>query len=177
MGYEMVRRRPIVLAGIFFICMLVTSEIFLRLSGFSSYPVYDIHAETKYIPAANQQGVFLNRNAWYVNGRHMGNIANWNAETHPNIVLIGNSIVFGGNASTHEDKLGPLLEKNLGGRYTVWSVAGGGWTNVNEKAYLKHNPDVLRNADAVIVEFMEGGLSAPTEWPGYYGFPDPSRGF
>jgi hypothetical protein len=50
--------------------------------------------------------------------------------------LIGNGIVFDGNAFTHEDKLGSLLEKNLGGRYAVWSVAGGGWTNVNEMAYL-----------------------------------------
>jgi hypothetical protein len=34
-------------------------------------------------------------------------------------------------------------------------------------AYFDRNGDVLRNADAVIIEFMQGGLSGPTPWPGY----------
>jgi hypothetical protein len=59
---------------------------------------------------------------------------------------------------------------------TVWSVAAGGWTNVNEMVYLDRNPDVLQNADTVIVEHMGGGLAAANPWPGYYVFPDTSRG-
>ena len=153
------------------VSLLIITELYLRSAGFSSYPIYDVGDDIKYIPSANQNGKFLNTNAWYFNDRHMGNIPNWSADKHPNIVLVGNSIVLGGNPFRHSDKLGPLLEKNLGAPYTVWSVAAGGWTNVNELAYLDHNTDVLENADAVIIEFMEGGLSTFAPWPGYYVFP------
>jgi hypothetical protein len=57
--------------------------------------------------------------------------------------LIGNSIVLGGNPFNHQDKLGPLLEKDLGGRYTIWSAAAGGWSNINEMTYLDRNTDVV----------------------------------
>jgi lysophospholipase L1-like esterase len=170
----MVRRRlftaTVVLCAVVF--GLVSSEWYLYSAGYGSYPIYDVDHEIKYIPAANQHGRFLNRNAWYFNDRHMGNKANWDPAKHPDVLLVGNSIVLGGNPFNHDDKLGPLLEKDLGGGATVWSAAAGGWSNVNEMVYLDRNADVLQNADAVIIEYMEGGLSAPNPWPGYYVFPD-----
>jgi hypothetical protein len=84
-------------------------------------------------------------------------------------LLIGNSIVLGGNPINHDDKLGPLLEKEGCG----CTVAAGGWTNVNEMVYLDRNPDVLQNADTVIVENMGCGPAGANPWPGgYYVFPD-----
>ena len=112
----MVRNRRFVLIVIICAALLglISSEIFLSFAGFGSYPIYDIDNEIKYIPAANQHGRFLNRNAWYFNDRHMGNISNWHQEKHPDFLLIDNSIVLGGNPINHDDKLGPLLEKELG---------------------------------------------------------------
>jgi lysophospholipase L1-like esterase len=161
------------LAIVFCVTMLglISLEAYFRYAGYGSYPIYDIGDEIKYIPAANQHGNFLNRNAWYFNDRHMGNISNWRREKHPNVLLIGNSIVFGGNPFNHDDKLGPILEKDLGAGYAVWSVAAGNWSNVNEMAYLDRNPDVLQNADTVIFEYMSGGLFAASPWPGDYVFP------
>jgi len=80
----------------------------------------------------NQHGWFRNHDAWFFNNRHMENISNWSPEIHPNLLLIGNSIVLGGDTFKPEDRLWPLLEKDLGGRYTVWPVAANTWTNVNE---------------------------------------------
>ena len=147
----MVRNRGFVLIVIICAALLglISSEIFLSFAGFGSYPIYDIDNEIKYIPAANQHGRFLNRNAWYFNDRHVGNISNWHQEKHPDFLLIDNSIVLGGNPINHDDKLGPLLEKELGAGSTVWSVATGGWTHVSEMVYLDRNPDVLQNADTV----------------------------
>ncbi|MGI8569049.1 MAG: hypothetical protein ACR2KT_08225 [Methylocella sp.] len=144
----------------------------MQFAGVGSYPIYDIDNEIKYIPAANQHGSFLNRNAWYFNDRHMGNISNWRQEKHPDILLIGNSIVLGGIPFNHDDKLSPLLEKDLGAATTVWSVAADGWSNVNEMVYLDRNPDVLQNTDTVIIEYMGRGLTAATPWLGYDVFPD-----
>jgi lysophospholipase L1-like esterase len=163
-------------AIIWLICIavfgLISCEIYLRYAGIGSYPIYVIDNDIKYIPAANQHGRFRNRNDWYFNDRHMGNISNWRPERHPNVLLIGDSIVFGGNPFNHHDKLGPLLEKDLGATTTVWSVAASAWTNVNEMVYLDRNPDVLQNADTVIIEYMSDGLAAANPWPGYYVFPD-----
>ncbi|HEX3496267.1 MAG TPA: SGNH/GDSL hydrolase family protein [Methylocella sp.] len=168
----MVHDHPIVITVILFTFLIISSELYLRYAGYGSFPIYDVDNDVQYIPAANQHGRFLNRYAWFFNNRHMGNISNWSPEIHPNLLLIGNSIVFGSNTVNPDDKLAPLLEKDLGGRYTVWSVAAGSWTNVNEMAYLDRNADVLHNADTVIIEYMEDDLIVPTAWPGYYIFPD-----
>jgi len=151
---------------------LVGAEAALHLTGFGSYPVYDLDGGLRYVPAANQSGRFLNRNAWFFNDRRMGNADNWTPTKHPNVLLVGNSVVLGGLPYDQADKLGPLLERSMGNGAVVWSAAAGGWSNINEMAYLDRNRDVIENADVVIWEFMSGGLSAASEWPGYYIFPD-----
>lgn len=152
--------------------ILIFVEVFVRFLGFGSFPLYDLDADMKYIPSANQHGAFLNRNDWFFNDRHMGNKTNWTPDTHPDVLLVGNSVVMGGLPYKHEEKLGPLLQKDLGPRYAVWSAAAGGWSNVNEIAYLEHNQDVVQNADVVVLEYMSSGLAMPSSWPGYYVFPD-----
>ena len=151
---------------------LLTIEIFFRLAGFGSFPIYTLDSDMKYVPAANQSGVFMNRNHWQFNDRHMGNRSSWDPEKHPDILLVGNSVVLGGNPYDQNDKVGPALERALGGVYTVWSVAAGAWSNINELAYLEKNADVVRNADFVVIEYMYGGLSQPGQWPGELVFPD-----
>jgi len=168
----MAKLRATAIIALCAVVFLIASEIYFRRAGYASYPIYDVDDEIKYIPAVNQHGSVRNRNAWFFNDRHMGNASDWRPQIHPNLLLIGDSIVLGGNSFDHEDKLGPLLEKDLGGRYAVWSAAAGGWTNVNQMTYLDRNPDVLGNADAVIFEFFEGGFSGPATWPGYYIYPD-----
>lgn len=154
------------------LALFAAAELALRLSGFGSFPLYDVGGEVKYIPAANQSGAFLNRNHWIFNDRHMGNAANWTPGPRPDILLIGNSIVLGGLPYDQDQKLGPLLAKALDECCAVWSVAAGGWSNVNEMAYFDRNPDILPNADVVVIEYMEGGLSALAAWPGETVFPD-----
>jgi hypothetical protein len=165
-------RRKVIIALTSLTVILICCEAGLRLAGAGSYPLYEIDDEIKYIPSADQHGSYLNRYAWHFNNRHMASSVDWSAENHPNLVLIGNSIVLGGPTSDYEEKLGARLENELGGKYRVWPVAAGGWTNINEMAYLDRNADVWRNADTVIIEFMQGGLSIPAPWPGYDVFPD-----
>ena len=68
----MVRRHPVIFIIVLFILLFASSEIFLRYAGFASYPVYDVDAQIKYIPAANQHGSFLNHSAWYFNNQAHG---------------------------------------------------------------------------------------------------------
>ncbi len=142
------------------------SEIVLRIAGFGSFPIYDVDKDLKYIPSANQSGAFLERHRWDFNDRLMGNAIDWSPGRHPDVLLIGNSIVMGGLPFDRDQKLGALLQQALHGSYAVWSVAAPGWTNVNEMTYLDKNVDVLKDSDVVVFEYMEGGLSGANPWAG-----------
>jgi hypothetical protein len=151
--------------------LLACSEIGIRVSGVTDFPTYQVADGIEYIPTPNQHGAFLHKNAWVFNDRSMGTEKPWNPAARPNILLIGNSIVMGGNPYDQKDKLGALLQNAVGSSYAVWPIAAGGWTNVNETMYLHHNPDVARTADYFLWEYMSGGLSGPTPWQGEYVFP------
>jgi hypothetical protein len=143
--------------------LLVGAELAVRLSGMVDFPIYHVDNEIGYIPEPNQAGTFLHKNSWVFNDRSMGTAAPW-SPTRPGILLIGNSIVMGGNVYDQKEKLGPLLQQQMGDSYVVWPIAAGGWTNVNELAYLKRNAVVTANPRFFLWEFMTGGLSGPSVW-------------
>jgi hypothetical protein len=150
---------------------LVITELTVRASGLIDFPVYSVDNEIGYIPEPNQAGTFLHRNSWVFNDRNMGTAEHWNPSARTNVLLIGNSIVMGGNPYDQKDKLGPLLQSDIGQGVNVWPIAAGGWTNLNEIAYLDRNPDVASSSGFFIWEYMFGGLSYRSVWPGDYVFP------
>ena len=101
----------------------------------------------------------------------MGTATAWNPDAHPNILLIGNSIVMGGNPYDQHDKLGPLVQQQVGTDYSVWPIAAGGWTNVNETVYLERHPEVLQRTQFFVWEFMAGGESQLATSGGDYVWP------
>jgi len=151
--------------------ILVIAEGIVRLAGLVDFPLYDVDDEIGYIPSPNQHGCFLKHKCWVFNEHSMGTALPWNPDLRSNILLIGNSIVMGGNHFDQPDKLGPLLQQNLGSSYRIWPIAAGGWTNVNEAVYLKRNDEVLRHTNFFVWEFMAGGLSQSSTWRGQYVFP------
>jgi lysophospholipase L1-like esterase len=166
MNIKFVRRS--LLATVF---LLVGTEGAVRLSGAVDFPIYNVDADIGYIPAPNQSGKFLNKNTWVFNDRSMGTASPWNPTAKPNTLLIGNSIVMGGNPYNQPDKLGPLLQAKLDNKINVWPIAAGAWSNVNESVYLQRNPDVLKAADFFIWEYMNGGFSQLSPDRGQYVFP------
>ena len=101
----------------------------------------------------------------------MGTGNNWDPIKRQNLLLIGNSIVIGGNPFDQKERLGALIEKDLNGKYDVWPIAAGGWSNVNEIVYLNRNPDVVSHANFFVWEYMDGGLSGLSQWGSDYIFP------
>jgi hypothetical protein len=153
------------------IVLFATAELGARLSGAVDFPLYAVDEELGYFVKPGQSGRFLNRNAWFFNEKSMPTQDSWTQAKRNNIMLIGNSIVMGGNAYDQSDKLEPLISKDLGPGYTVWPLATGGWTNVNESAYLRRNPDVVQATNFFVWEFMYGGLHELSRWRGEYIFP------
>jgi hypothetical protein len=152
--------------------VVLAAELVVRASGAVAFPTYVVDKEIGYIPKPNQAGSFLRSRDWVFNDRSMGTGRGWSPSGGRNLLLIGNSIVMGGNPFQQKDKVGPLLEKELGNVFVVWPIAAGGWTDVNETVYLNRNPDIAAKANFFIWEFMSGGLSEGlTEWRSDYVLP------
>jgi hypothetical protein len=61
----------------------------------------------------------------------MGVAAAWQPSERTDILLIGNSVVSGGNAYDQPEKLTSRLQEKLGQHCAAWPVAAGGWATVN----------------------------------------------
>lgn len=146
------------------ISLLGLTESVIRQAGAISFPVYVRSAEFGYAPGRNQQGTFLATNRWVFNDRGMGVERPWNPSKLTDILLIGNSIVMGGNPYDHKDKLTPQLQARLGNDCPVWPVAAGGWSTVNEMRFLQANPDLMTGTDFFIWAQMPGQMQALNPW-------------
>jgi hypothetical protein len=151
--------------------LAVLAELAVRMSGMTDFPAYSVDADMGYVVRPNQSGRFLTKNSWAFNSKSMPTVDEWNPSLHPDILLIGNSIVMGGNRYDQSEKLTPVLSARLGGAYRIWPAAIGGWTTVNEMAYLRRNPDVVQAANFFVWEYMSGGLSGLNSWAGDAVFP------
>jgi len=151
--------------------LLLATEAGIRLGRLVDVPTYTVNDQIGFMINPSQSGNFLNKNHWVFNNRSMGVAARWNPTERPNLLLIGNSIVMGGNPYDQPNKLGPLLQQRIGSAYAVWPIAVGGWTNVNETVYLQNNPDVASAANFFVWEYMRGGLSDLSRWRGDYIWP------
>ena len=151
-------RRHVVRACFWSFTLLLAVEAGSRVLGLTDFPIYIVDDGVGYTVKPNQAGNFMIVNGWSFNDRGMGTSRAWNPNLKENILLVGNSIIMGGNPYRQEEKIGPLLEHLLAERYSVWPIAVGGWTNVNEAAVLERNKDVVSDSQFIIVEYMNGGF-------------------
>lgn len=147
-----------VIAGL---ALLVLIEVAVRVSGITDFPLYDVNAEIGYIPKPSQAGDFLRTNHWEFNSKSMGAPEFTPSDAVDNL-LIGDSIVAGGNPYRQEDKLGPQLSKVL--QQPVWPISAGSWGLRNELTYLKLHPEVLEKSDRLIFVLNSGDFDIASSW-------------
>jgi hypothetical protein len=140
---------------------LLTAEVAVRAAGMVDLPIFDADASIGYIPASNQHGSFLNKNEWAINSRHMGAEA-FMPDPASNTLLIGDSIVWGGNPYARSERLGAQLQSMVKGK--VWPVAAGSWQLQNELTYLNSNSDVVDKIDTIAFVLNSGDLGAASSW-------------
>jgi hypothetical protein len=155
-------RWPWVALGV--VALLGLTESVIRQAGAISFPVYVRSAEFGYAPRGNQQGTFLGTNHWVFNERGMGVDRPWQPSQLTDILLIGNSIVMGGNPYDQKDKLTPQLQTRLGNGCPIWPVAAGGWSTVNEMRFLQANQELMAGTDFFIWEQMPGQMQRLNPW-------------
>ena len=146
------------------LALLVIAEIGVREAGLVDFPVYVRDEHFGYAPGPNQSGRFLNHNAWVFNDRGMGVEAAWRPAAPTDVVIIGNSIILGGNTYDQKDKVVPLIQSRLRSSCTAWPVAAGGWTTVNEYRFLERHPEVVAGTDFFVWEVMAHQMAGPNPW-------------
>lgn len=139
------------------------SEVGLRIAGAIDFPLYQVDAEIGYVPAPNQHGKFLRKNHWEVNDRNMGVAENWSTSYGQNLLLVGDSIVWGGNSIDQPDKEASQLGARLL-NWKVWPIAAGSWSTENPWAWFRRNPDVMQKIDRIVWIINSGDFAPTTQW-------------
>jgi hypothetical protein len=153
------------------VALLVTAELAARMLGYVDFPVYALDRDVGYLPKPDQSGRFMLTNDWYFNNESMPVPDAFAPGGATDVLLVGNSIVMGGNPYSQSEKLTVQLQSRLGRQTKVWPAAVGGWSQVNEIAYLTARPEVVAAADYIAWEYTPGGLSGASAWRGEYVFP------
>jgi hypothetical protein len=140
---------------------LLVIEVGLRASGVTEYPVYQRAPGVLYFQAPNQHGAFLHKNRWYVDDQGFDNAERY-AVSHPNCLLVGDSVVYGGNPFDHANRVGTLAAARWG--HPIWVAAAGGWNLLNELAFLKMHHAELASADKLVFVLNNGDFGKPGTW-------------
>ncbi|MGG6262458.1 hypothetical protein ACQ259_20435 [Stutzerimonas stutzeri] len=157
----MKRKMPYV--GLALLLTALLAEGAARALGMVDFPVYEANNVIGYIPAANQAGLFLNKNDWQFNSLHMG-ARKFEPSEKPDWLLVGDSIVFGGNSYAGHERLGPSLEASLSGSISVWPISAGSWALRNELIWIRQHPEVLEKIDQVVFVLNSADFGKASAW-------------
>lgn len=116
------------------------------------FPLCEANAQIGYIPAANQQVSFLNKNDWQCNGLHTG--AQSAAGGQQRGALLQRSPPF--------RALGPTLQARLQEREgaQVWPISAGSWALRNKLAYMRLTPHVPACVNRIVFVLNTGDFGA-----------------
>lgn len=143
--------------------LVLGAELALRLSGVLDFPLFTPGPPYGYIPSPSQSGAFMRRNDWVFNERSMGTARPFSpSSTLTDTLLVGDSIVSGGNPYRQAQRLGPQLEKRIGGH--VWPISANSWSMANELTYIRVNPDVARSVDEIVFVTNSQDFVEPSVW-------------
>jgi hypothetical protein len=143
--------------------LVAMAEITLRLLGVTDFPLYEANNKIGYIPKVSQSGDFLNKNDWAFNSLHMGVSKEFKKSDEHTSLLIGDSIVLGGNPIPQKDKLGPQLQ-NLTNK-PVWPISAGSWSIRNELEYIKQHKEVINSVNQIIFILNSGDFrNSASSW-------------
>ncbi len=157
-------RRPIVAALLVLgIAVLAGVEVAARLSGIGDFPVYLDDPGIGYILAPGQHGVFLRRNRWEFNEYSMG-AGPFRPEGRRNVLLLGDSLVLGGNPLDQPQRLGPTLERELGTPWAVWPSGAESWSASNEATYIQRVPEAVSRMEWLVWVLNDGDFQGRSVW-------------
>jgi len=145
------------------VLLAIGLDIALRLMGAASFPLYRLDPDIGYLVAPDQQGSFLHRNRWEYNACGMG-AGPFEPAGKSNVLMVGDSVVLGGNPLDQSVRLGPALERDLGPGWAVWPIAAQGWSSLNKEAWLKRNPEIVSRMDWLVWVMKSRDFQGLSPW-------------
>lgn len=143
------------------VTLLLLAEIFVRILGIANVPIREANSINGYIPLASQSGRFL-LNDWTINSMQMISSAEFNTEGNE-VLLVGDSVVFGGNPLSQQQRVGEQLGRLLDNS-TSYAIADGSWGFKNGLNYIEQNLEEIRGTDTIIFVLNSGDFGAPSSW-------------
>lgn len=137
-------------------------ETAVRIAGLVDFPLYEANNRIGYILKPNQSGSFMNSHDWAFNEISMGTARRFAPSEKTDVLLIGDSLVLGGNPYRQEDRLGPQLETVSGD--VIWPISAGSWGIQNELEYLTEHPEVVASVDRIVFLVNSGDFDKPSSW-------------
>jgi hypothetical protein len=145
------------------VVVVVLAEFGLRAFGLNDFPLYLGDSHIGYIPAANQHGSFMNKNDWTFNSIHMG-APEFAPGPQRDVLIIGDSVVYGGNPFKQEERLGPQLAHQLKDA-KVWPISAGSWSIRNELIWLSDHPEVVSKVEDIVFVLNNGDpINEASSW-------------
>jgi lysophospholipase L1-like esterase len=142
--------------------IIPVGEVIARAKRITDFPTYVANDRIGYIPAPNQSGSYRNRGAWAFNERSMGTKRPFAPSIEDDVLLIGDSIVFGRISATEDRRLGGRVAA-LSGK-SIWPISAGSWSLQNEMQYLRDNQDILRSVDRLVIILNSNDFGKPSSW-------------
>lgn len=142
-------------ALIVFALLFLSIEISIRYMGVVSFPLYTIDSKKHYYLNPDQSGTFLNKNKWFVNSNGFNNKEQIDT-SKPYIMLVGDSVVYGGNPVDYNDRIGYQLDSILDKNVYIGAV--GGWSLYNEIEFINKNIDIANRSDFIVIQYDNGDL-------------------
>ncbi len=149
-------KRNLIVGGSLFLFILITGELLGRYYGLTAYPLYQASEAYEYIHAPNQH-VRIYGNLYQTNEFSMRSKP-LSEDDSTIVLLIGDSLVNGGNATDHDSLASTILENSLSNYFRsnvrVLNIAEGSWGPDNAAAYIREKG--VFNADLILLVFSSG---------------------
>jgi lysophospholipase L1-like esterase len=140
------------------LALCLVAEVAVRMAGVMDVPLFVVNTQTGYLPAPSQSGTFMRKNAWAFNELSMGTSRPFKPGPQRNVLLVGDSVVYGGPHYSEAERLAPLLERALPGS-RVWPLAAGSWATRNELAWLRQHPEVVQQVSDIVFVVTSGDFT------------------
>lgn len=134
--------------GIAFTAALVISEMTLRWLGFHDFPTYREDNQYEYIHHSNQKRKIY-RNDFFTN--HYGMRSAEVDTAKKSVLLIGDSVLNGGNRNSNKDLASSIIGNYLPDSLQSLNISSGSWGPDNGMEFIKTHGDF--NASLVVLIF------------------------
>ncbi|MXO86499.1 hypothetical protein GRI38_10730 [Altererythrobacter aurantiacus] len=147
------------------IILVLLSELAVR--AMVDIKLFERDTEVGYWFKPGQSGGSLLTGSYAFNSDGFGVADEFRTTNGTDVLLVGDSVVWGTSAHQQEERLGPQLQRVTG--WKVWPLATGSWSLANELRYLKRVP--LEGTDAIIFVLNSADVGQPSHWNSEYVLP------